>query len=350
MLVCLMKRFFVCLFSLILSLSSFFVICCNRDVKETNGEKRISADIPVEVYSSAGKYVAFCDAVKFEGKYYCVFREGENHAPLHEWHQNGYLKILSSSNLIDWAEELVIKDDKWDLRDPCFCLVERELYLYCGLYSFAQPAPNYKTRITKLTSVEGKLHVVDSEKVDIGEYSNHWLWKVYYNGGLFYGTTYFEDEPVYYVISYDGTHFSIISEVAESGSETSLVELTDETILSITRNVTPKGNSLLSISSSSQSSWNRYELNEMIESPESFIYDNEVYVIGRSKYGMSMFKVDITKKRVYPVYNFFAYGGYGDCGYPGVVVDNNQVIVFYYAVNSTTSETSIYQTNLYYSR
>lgn len=299
------------------------------------------------IYSQDGLYVAFCDAAKFEGKYYCVFREGENHAPYHEWHQNGYLIILSSSDLLNWEEEMVIKDDDWDLRDPCFCVVDDNLFLYYGLYSFAIPTPYFKTRLTRLTNEGGKLHIVNSEKVDIGEYSKHWLWKVYYSDGLFYGTTYFEDRPVNYVTSSDGVHFSKVSEVTEKGSETSLVDF-NENRIGIVRSPVSKGNSLLAISSRPYAIWNCYELNEMIESPECFIYADDIYVIGRSRNGMSMFRLDVNLKCVIPVFNFFALGDYGDRGYPGVVVENNEVNVFYYAVNPRTNETAIFQTKIYF--
>lgn len=309
---------------------------------------KIYAEAPQIVYSKAGSYEAFCDVVKYRDKYYCVFREGENHAPYHEWHTNGYLRVLSSADLKDWKEELTIKDDAWDLRDPCFCKADAKLFLYYGFYSFEQPTPPEKTGWALLDDADGKLQVKDSGKLDIGSDSNHWLWKIYYDDGYFYGAAYHDKSSLKYVTSDDGIHFKKISDIVLQGDEASMEMLKNKNKVAVIRNVTAKGNALLAVSEPPYTEWNSIELNEMIESPESFIYNDDVYVIGRSRYGMSVFKIDLNSNKAIPVYNFFAYGGYGDCGYPGVLLDNKRLYVVYYAVNPQTDNTTIYQTNLFF--
>ena len=299
------------------------------------------------VYQKGDNYVAFCDAVKYGDKYYLVFREGMTHAPYHDWHKNGYLKILSSTNLDKWYEELEIKEEGWDLRDPCFCVGNNNrLHLYYGYYSFETPNPLYKTGHSELVLNNGELSVKNTEKVDIGSFSNLWLWKVYFNEGLYYGTAYGEGFPLQYVTSSDGVHFQTTSEIINEGDETSLVELSDKRKIAVIRSIVPKGKSDLAISEPPYTEWKTYHLNEMIESPESFIYNGEIYVIGRSTYGMSMFKLDLDDKKVKPIYNFFAFGSYGDCGYPGVIIEGNRLDVLYYSVNPETNVTCIYQAKL----
>ena len=77
---------------IIFSLAVLFIVVslksCDKDIKRIDVRMIISAESPVVIYSNPGSYVAFCDAIKFEGKYYCVFREGENHAPYHDYHEN----------------------------------------------------------------------------------------------------------------------------------------------------------------------------------------------------------------------------------------------------------------------
>ncbi len=334
----------IVLFSLLL----FPFVACNNDSESKKEEIHITADIPTAIYSKEGRYVAFCDAIKFEGKYYCVFREGENHAPYHDYHENGYLKILSSDDLKNWHEAIEIKDAEWDLRDPCFCAVGNRLFLYYGLYSFKTPNPSQKTGLTTLEIYEESLHIVNTEKIDIGQYSNLWLWKVYYENGEFYGTAYDANSSLLYVTSNDGVHFSKVSEIIEKGDETSLVEMKDKRKVAIIRNVTSQEKSYMAISQPPYTSWNTCILNEMIESPESFIYNNVVYTIGRSSYGMSMFKVDLSEKYVEPVFNFFACGDWGNSGYPGIIMEGDKLLVIYYAINPATNETAIYQTNLHF--
>ena len=324
-----------------------FLTCSHCDEPSKSKGVMLTVGQLNAVYQKGDNYVAFCDAVKYGDKYYLVFREGMTHAPYHDWHKNGYLKIFSSKDLDNWAEELEIKDNDWDLRDPCFCVDgSNRLHLYYGYYSFETPNPPYKTGHSELVLNNGVLKVEKTEKVDIGEFSNLWLWKVYHGEGLFYGTAYGEGFPLQYVTSKDGIHFQSVSEIIDEGDETSIVDLPDKRKIAVIRSIVPKGKSDLAISMPPYTEWKTYSLNEMIESPESFIYNGEIYVIGRSAYGMSMFKLDLDDKKVKPIYNFFAFGSYGDCGYPGVIIEDNHLDVLYYSVNPETNVTCIYQVKL----
>ena len=334
-----------CPFLLALAIATFsFTSCGNKFSSDDIWQ--ISACPPVALYAKEGRYVAFCDAVKFEDRYYCVFREGENHAPYHEWHMNGYLKVFSSVDLKNWEEELEVRDPDWDLRDPCLCVAGNMLFLYFGYYSYETPSPDHKTGVVSLETRNGRLCAGLSKRIDIGADSNLWLWKVYYDNGYFYGTAYGVNVPLIYVTSDDGMHFRKVSEISERGEETSLVNLGDGRKVAIIRSVIPKGDSDVAISSPPYTKWDVFSLKEMIESPESFTYHGKVFVVGRSSYGMSLFLLDVDRHEVTPVYNFFAYGDYGDCGYPGVILEDNRLAVIYYAVNPDTEETCIFQTDL----
>lgn len=322
------------------------VSSCAKDNIELQKNTKIHGNTPVEIYKYKEHYVAFCDVIKYGDLYYCTFREGENHAPIYEWDSNGYIKILVSDDLKQWKEEIIIKDEEWDLRDPCFCEFSNKLYLYYGYNKYNNPAPDYKNGLIILTKGSNGLSIEKKQNVDLGEYSNLWLWKVYFFEGIFSGVAYGEDSSLYYVESNDGIHFNMVAKLSAEGNETSLVRLNDNSLLAFIRNSTAKGYSTLAKSKPPYDKWESYMLNEMIESPESFIINDEIYVIGRSFYGMSMFKLELGCKKVEPSFNFFAYGKYGDCGYPGVIVENNHIIVIYYAVNPSTEETCIYQTVL----
>lgn len=96
------------------------------------------------IYEDPPKYVAFCDIVQFKDKFYTAFRKGEDHAPYHDYSKNGYIVILSSDDCENWHEEIELKDDKWDLRDPCFCVdpTGNTLHVYYGRYSYFTPKPD----------------------------------------------------------------------------------------------------------------------------------------------------------------------------------------------------------------
>ncbi len=321
--------------------------CSHEDLVEN--KKQIIAGVPFEIYHKDGYYVAFCDVIKFGDRFYCVFREGETHAPYHEWHSNGYLKILSSKDLRNWDEELIVADEEWDLRDPCFCSNGNTLLLYYGLYSFENPKPANKTGYTRLEISNNRLRASTRGLVEIGDYSSLWLWKVYSFDNSFWGVAYSSGRTPILATSQDGVHFNYISEINADGTETSLVMKEDKTLVSFIRNSESIGICGLGVSNPPYEKWECFPLNEMLESPESFEYKNDMYVIGRSRYGVSMFQLDYESKELIPFYNFFAYGNYGDCGYPGIVVEGRTISVIYYSVNPTTNTTAIYQTDLQFS-
>lgn len=81
----------------------------------------------------------------------------------------------------------------------------------------------------------------------------------------------------------------------------------------------------------------------MIESPESFTKDGNIYITGRSMYGVSTFLYDKQADKVVPILNYFALGEYGNIGYPGIIVHNQKVYVVYYAESYDRSHTCIYE-------
>ncbi len=84
----------------------------------------------------------------------------------------------------------------------------------------------------------------------------------------------------------------------------------------------------------------------MIESPESFTKDGNMYITGRSMYGMSTFLYDKQADKVVPILNYFALGEYGNIGYPGIIVHNQKVYVVYYAESYDRSRTHAFMKRL----
>ena len=297
------------------------------------------------IYEGSPKYVAFCDIVKFKDKFYTAFRKGEDHAPYHDYSKNGYIVILSSDDCENWHKEIELKDDKWDLRDPCFCVdpTGDTLHVYYGRYSYFTPEPDKKTGVFVLHENDGKLYIYSNKSVDMGDYSPFWLWKISKHKEAYYGVAYKEKELPALMKSKDGVHFSLISLIPQAGNETSL-EFDGENLYCFIRNDTPKSKAFVARSRAPFISWEVKELDTMIESPESFTKDGNMYITGRSMYGMSTFLYDKQADKVVPILNYFALGEYGNIGYPGIIVHNQKVYVVYYAESYDRSHTCIYET------
>lgn len=100
--------------------------------------------------------------------------------------------------------------------------------------------------------------------------------------------------------SKDGVHFSLVSLIPQAGSETCL-EFDGENLYCFIRNNTPKSKAFVARSHAPFVSWEVKELDTMIESPESFTKDGNMYITGRSMYGMSTFLYDKQADKVVPI-------------------------------------------------
>lgn len=327
-----------------------FLGACN---KEKASEQELRGEFLTSIYSKEGRYVAFCDLIHFGGRFYCVFREGENHARYHEWHTNGEILVLSSNDFVSWEKEFQISDDV-DLRDPCFCIKKEtgEVFLYYVREQYENPEIN-KTGFSIFKRDEGKLKVVSSGVADAGEYSSYTLWKVEYYNNAYYSIAYFPDKKPVLLKSLDGCDFKYVSELPIDGNEASLSFDSNGNVICFLRNNTPKGPCFVLETRPPYTDWSYYQTNEMIESPESFYYKGELYVAGRSYYGMSLFKYEKESRSLTPIYNYFAYGDWGNSGYPGIVVKDDYMYTVYYAVNpdgnnvGESCNTEIYTSNIY---
>ncbi|MCX7667268.1 MAG: hypothetical protein N2112_17190, partial [Gemmataceae bacterium] len=55
---------------------------------------------------------AFTDLVRFQGRWFCVFREGKNHVS-----PDGALRVLTSTDGVSWESAALITSKNSDLRD-----------------------------------------------------------------------------------------------------------------------------------------------------------------------------------------------------------------------------------------
>src|SRR5690242_489517 len=60
-----------------------------------------------------GRHNAFTDLIRWQGKWYCTFREADAHVG-----GDGKLRVLESADGTDWASVALIAEQGIDLRDP----------------------------------------------------------------------------------------------------------------------------------------------------------------------------------------------------------------------------------------
>lgn len=327
---------------------SFFLLlfgCSDRDVPYENSQDDTITNIVVR--NSDSEYLAFCDMVEYEGKYYIAFRVGENHVPDKDYYRNGYIKIVSSDDLKVWTDEIDVVDENWDLRDPNFCLNTdtNQLSLNYGLYSYSDKYPKIKNKRVVFSKDSDKLQIEEINHINVGEYSYFWLWKIYYYNRRYYSIAYRSTEYPILVTSVDGYNFNYVNQIPVPANETALT-FEEDNIIAISRNIDSQGNAFLLQSRSPYKEWNVQELNEKVKSPEIVKTESAILIAGRSEYGVSIFSYDRYNKKLDKWLNLFAKGRSSDYGYPGMIYSKGRLHIVYYACNDMDSFPSICMTSI----
>ena len=328
---------------------TLFVSSCEKDNIDGCIEPITENIVYKCIYSDETHYDAFCDLIAYKNVLYAAFRHAKDHVP-HNETENGTIKLLSSIDGIDWKNCGDIEYENYDLRDPCFVVTnDGSLRLYCGLHQVDNPSPIKKNIYFDLNEFtpDGIIYS-DGRLCDIGERSNYWVWKIYSYKNIYYGFAY--DEPtedteenpyLCFVHSVDGLNFNVDYDFKIKGNETGLC-FVDDNAYAVVRNSDSNENSFLLSSKYPYTDWKEYTLNYSVASPELLCVGSDIYVCGRTVFGMSLFKLDTEIFKLIPIYNYFAAGAVYDLGYPGMVLWGNYLYTVYYSCKDNNSMPDIF--------
>ncbi|MEN6534885.1 MAG: exo-alpha-sialidase, partial [Bryobacteraceae bacterium] len=98
------------------------------------GEARI---VEVRKIWSAGPHNAFTDLIRFQNRWYCVFREGAGHGS-----PDGRLRVITSKNGKLWESAALIESGEGDLRDAKISIAPDGRLVLMGAVALRQPAPH----------------------------------------------------------------------------------------------------------------------------------------------------------------------------------------------------------------
>ena len=166
---------------------------------------------------------AFTDLIRFKGKFYCIFREGSDHAG----GADGVLRILSSADGKEWEDIALLEKKGLDLRDAKLSVTPSgQIMVIIG-------ATKYENRIIKgryphvsFSDISGETFSapekvnIDPEIVSWGD----WIWRVTWYKGTGYGIDY-QIGPeerrgptaLYLVKTTDGRNFTKVSKMEVDG-------------------------------------------------------------------------------------------------------------------------------------
>jgi len=309
-----------------------------------------NASIEVKKIWDAAPHNAFTDLIRFDGNFYCTFREG----PSHVSGPNGEARVLRSKDGKNWESVAAFKIKDHDVRDPkisitpdnrLMVLMDAESYKD-GKVVTRKPYASY-LNTTRGTFSDPELSVVDP----VIAVASDWVWRVTWNNGTGYAIDY-QPNAIYLLRTKDGTRFENVSRIDMEGYPNESTIRFDKNGKMYVLIRQEQGNKLgvLAVSNPPYQQWTFHKLDRRLGGP-NFIFLNDTTLCIGSRYfpqettsGPGLYKnpktaimlSDLNGK----IYKTIELPSGGDNSYPGLLVYKNLLWVSYYS--SHEGKTSIY--------
>jgi len=282
---------------------------------------------PLEVRAvvSDGKHNAFTAFVRWKDAYWLAFRKAEAHNS-----GDGDLIVLRSADTRTWTEALrldVLPDD----RDPQFLATDKRLFLY-------DPALEGGKLTSFVTYTDDGESWSEPEPVYKPTYI---FWKPEAHGDRFYATAHVKSRDgktreVHLITSKDGIEWDMVSKMRGGNweSETTIHFLTDTRIVGFLRQKYGSPQASLLFAEAPFREWEERPLTKMhFSGHDNYTFDGVNILVSRA--------FDAGRKNPHTmIYTFddevnltpyCKLPSGGDCSYPGVVRDGDEMLVSYYS-------------------
>jgi hypothetical protein len=207
---------------------------------------------------------AFTDLIRFQDRWYCVFREGKGHVS-----PDGALRVITSADGDEWESAALITSDDSDLRDAKITVTPDGRLMLAGAEAMNKSV-THKHQSLVWFSEDGRTW---SDKCAVGDRDN-WLWRITWHKGHAYGFGYGcrgDNRGIRFFRSSDGKSFdTLIEKASVEGTypnETSLVFLPDDTCYCLLRQDGTPNNGYLGNSRPPYIAWTWKQLNLRIGGP-----------------------------------------------------------------------------------
>jgi hypothetical protein len=277
----------------------------------------------------AGAHNAFTDLIRWRDRWYCTFREGDDHVG-----GDGRIRVLSSEDGKTWTSTALVGEAGIDLRDPKLSITPAgRLMIVAG--GSVYEGKRYLGRQPRVTfSSDGSDWSTPQRVLAEGD----WLWRVTWYEGRAYGVTYkttsgAAGETVTLVSSKDGLRFDEVTTLAVSDrpNETTLRFMPDGEMVALVRREAGNRFAWVGRSRAPYTTWTWREIPQQIGGPNFIrLPDGELWASGRSYPGGPKTMVGrLTLDGRYEPTLTLPSGG--DTSYPGLVWHEGLLWVSYYA-------------------
>lgn len=325
------------------------VLACLIGVPAAGGDQR-PADLEllqVRKIWDRGQHNAFTDLIRFQDRFFCVFREARGHVS-----PEGAIRILSSPDGRKWDSAGLLELAGHDLRDPKISTTPDGRLMVCGgaaVRQGSQPATSHRSFVC--ASADGS----DWGEIRWVAQPDEWLWRVTWHGGKAYGVSYYvapesraaRSYGTRLLVSDDGLAFRpLVPKLYEQGGPTegTLRFAADGTCYLLQRrDGRPSNTALLGTSKPPYTDWTWKDLGHYYGGPNFIrLPDGRWMAAGRIIFPDTGAKtvvcdLDVNEGKLTPLVTL---PSGGDTSYPGLLWHEDQLWVSYYS--SHEGKTSIY--------
>lgn len=295
--------------------------------------------VRVDKIWSKAPHSAFTDLVWWHDRFYCAFREGENHVG-----SQGKLRIISSADGTKWQSEASLKDPVYDLRDANLSIMPDGRLMAVGGAQIAE-GKGRRTGTFASYSSDGATWTTPELILPPGR----WMWGVTWHDGTAWGVSYGAPERHginSLLTSKDGRKFETYVEdffaKKEWPTEARIRFGKDGTAYCLQRVDGDPNFAWLGSASPPYREWKWSNLERYIGGPNLLQLPSGNWVaagrlIENKKPRTALMYLDTTKGQVVPILDL---PSGGDCSYPGLLWHEGRLWMSYYS--SHEQRTSIY--------
>jgi hypothetical protein len=281
---------------------------------------------------------AFTDLVRFQGRWFCVFREGKDHVS-----PDGALRVITSTDGVKWESAALITSKNSDLRDAKITITPDGQLMLAGAEALHDRSRHSHQSLVWF-SRDGQTW---SDKHPIGD-PDFWLWRITWHNGKAYSIGYGcgKQRLLRLYVSNDGKTFeTLVDRLLEGGypNETSIVFDGDTAYCLLRRDGDGAGNNsaLLGIAQPPYTKWEWKDLGVLIGGPHMIRLPDGRFVAAVRLYDK---KVRTALCWIDPkagtLTEFLPLPSGGDTSYAGLALHQDQLWISYYS--SHEGKTSIY--------
>ncbi|MHC4352035.1 MAG: hypothetical protein ACYS0H_04880 [Planctomycetota bacterium] len=288
---------------------------------------------------------AFTDLLRWNERFWCVFREGRGHACT-----DGKIRVLESKNADDWESTGLIALEDYDLRDPHVSITpDNRLMLVGGAAAREKDNQSTPTGTFVSFSRDGRRWT----RPRIVTKPGRWLWRVTWNEGKTYGVTYGIGEDGPYIdlrVSSDGMDYqSHVAKLFARGrpTEVTLRFGSDNTCYALVRRDQWQNQPKSAVLGVSKPDYTEWQWHDLGESFNGFGGPNFIKIpgghwiaAGRMFDGGAHTSLTYLDVNAGTMSKLIKLPSGGDTSYPGLVWHDEMLYVSYYS--SHQSKTGIY--------